>query len=268
VDVALARVALGATALVLALAATRSPLPRGRRIWWHLFVAALIGNAIPFTLLAYGETHVSSIVAGIWNATAPLMVMLVATLMLPDERPTRRRLAGLVVGFAGVLVVLGPWRDLGGSDLAGQLLCFGMAACYGVSWPYMRRFVAGGSESGTALAAGQMLCATVQLAVATIFIGSAPRTLGADTIAALLALGALGTGVAFIFNYAIVRQAGATTAATVTYFVPVVATVLGVLVLHEDVAWNQLAGAAIVLASVWASSRRAAAPSTGSPAAT
>jgi drug/metabolite transporter (DMT)-like permease len=266
--VALARVGLGALALVLALAVTRSPLPRGRRVWRRLFVAALIGNAIPFTLLAYGETHVTSIVAGLWNATAPLMVMLVATVMLPEERPTRRRLAGLVAGFGGVVVVLGPWRDLGGSDLVGQLLCFGMAACYGFAWPYMRRFVATGPESATALAAGQMLWATAQLAVATLFIGAAPQGAGADTLLSLVALGALGTGVAFIFNYGIVRSAGATTAATVTYLVPVVATVLGVLVLEEDVAWNQLAGAAIVLLSVWASSRPAAAPSSAQPSTT
>jgi drug/metabolite transporter (DMT)-like permease len=268
VDVALARVALGAIVLVAALAVTRSPLPRGRGVWGHLFVIALLGNSVPFTLLAYGETHVSSIVAGIWNATAPLLVMLVATVMLPEERPTRRRLAGLVAGFAGVVVVLGPWRGLGGSDLVGQLLCFGMAACYGVAWPYIRRHLAGRPESGTALAAGQMLCATAQLTLASAFIGGAPRHVGADTIAALLALGVLGTGVAFIFNYAIVRRAGATTAATVTYLVPVVATLLGVLVLSERVAWNQLAGGAIVLASVALSSRSAGAPSTGSPPAT
>jgi drug/metabolite transporter (DMT)-like permease len=268
IDVALARVALGGATLLAALAVTRTALPRGRAVWGHLFVIALLGNSVPFALLAYGETHVSSIVAGIWNATAPLLVMLVATLMLPEERPTRRRLAGLVGGFAGVLVVLGPWRGLGGSDLVGQLLCFGMAACYGVAWPYIRRHLAGRPESGTSLAAGQMLCATAQLTLATALVGGAPHRIGADTVVAMVALGALGTGVAFIFNYAIVRKAGATTAATVTYLVPVVATVLGVLVLHEDVAWNQLAGAAIVLLSVWASSRPAGAPSSAPPSTT
>jgi drug/metabolite transporter (DMT)-like permease len=143
-----------------------------------------------------------------------------------------------------------------------------MAACYGVAWPYIRRHLAGRPESGTALAAGQMICATAQLALATAVIGGAPHHVGADTIVSLVALGALGTGVAFIFNYAIVRKAGATTAATVTYLVPVVATVLGVLVLHEGVAWNQLAGGAVVLASVALSSRSAGAPSSGSPPAT
>jgi drug/metabolite transporter (DMT)-like permease len=261
-------VALGGATLLVALAVARQRLPRGRDVWAHLFVIALLGNSVPFALLAYGETHVSSIVAGIWNATAPLLVMVVATAMLPEERPTRRRLAGLLAGFAGVLVVLGPWRGLGGSDLVGQLLCFGMAACYGVAWPYIRRHLAGRPESGTALAGGQMLCATAQLAVATAFIGGAPQHVGADTIVALVALGALGTGVAFIFNYSIVRKAGATTAATVTYLVPVVATLLGVTVLHEAVAWNQLAGAAIVLASVALSSRSAGVASTAPPPAT
>jgi drug/metabolite transporter (DMT)-like permease len=250
VDLALVRVALGGAVLLGALAIQRQALPRGRRVWRRLAVVALFGNAAPFTLLAYGETHISSVLAGLWNATTPLCVLMVATLMLPHDRPTRARVAGLVAGFAGVLVVLGPWRHLGGGDLAGQLMVFGASACYGISFPYTRRFLAGEPYSGTALSAGQLTCATLELAVVTIFVGAAPGHVGLDAAASLLALGALGTGLAYILNYTVIREAGAQTASTVTYFVPVLATLLGVTVLGEGVAWNQPAGAAIVLASV------------------
>jgi drug/metabolite transporter (DMT)-like permease len=250
VDVALARVALGAAVLVVVLAVGRARLPHGLSVWGHLALVGLIGNAIPFTLFAYGETRISSVLAGLWNATTPLLVLLVATFMLPAERPTGRRVGGLVVGFAGVVVVLGPWRGLGGSELLGQLMCLGAATCYGVAFPYTRRFLAGRPDSGTALSAGQLLWAAAQLALLTVFVGGAPRGLGLDAAGSLLALGALGTGLAYILNYAIVRAAGATTAATVTYLVPVVSTALGVIVLGEGITWNEPLGAAVALGAV------------------
>jgi drug/metabolite transporter (DMT)-like permease len=250
IDVALGRVALGSAVLVAALGLGRGRLPRGRVAWRHLAIVALIGNATPFTLFAYGETRISSVLAGLWNATTPLLVLLVATFMLPEERPSGRRVVGLIAGFAGVVMVLGPWRGLGGSELVGQLMCLGAATCYGIAFPYTRRFLAGRPESGTALSAGQLLCATGQLAVVTAFVGGAPTGLSAAAAGSLLALGALGTGLAYILNYAVVRAAGATTAATVTYLVPVVSTALGVIVLGETVTWNEPLGAAIALAAV------------------
>jgi drug/metabolite transporter (DMT)-like permease len=250
VDVALGRVALGAIVLLIALAVTRQRLPAGRSVWGHLFVIALFGNSIPFLLLAEGETRISSVLAGIWNATTPLLTLVVATFMLPDERPTPRRVAGLLAGFAGVLIVLGPWRSVAGGELLGQLMCLGAAACYGFAFPYTRRFVAGRPDSGTALSAGQLLWSSAQLGVVTVFVGGAPGALSLDPVLAMLALGVLGTGFAYILNYAVVRLAGATTASTVTYLVPLVSTALGIAVLGEHLVWNQPVGAAVVLASV------------------
>jgi drug/metabolite transporter (DMT)-like permease len=250
VDVAFVRVALGASVLLVALAIRRQRLPAGRAVWGHLFVIALFGNSIPFLLLAEGETRISSVLAGIWNATTPLLTLVVATFMLPDERPTGRRVAGLLAGFAGVLVVLGPWRSVGGGELTGQLMCLGAAACYGLAFPYTRRFVAGRPDSGMALSAGQLIWSSVQLGVVTAFVGGAPHDVSLDPVLAMLALGVLGTGFAYILNYSIVRMAGATTASTVTYLVPIVSTALGIAILAEHLVWNQPVGAALVLASV------------------
>jgi drug/metabolite transporter (DMT)-like permease len=253
VDVALARVACGAAVLLALLAVSGDRLPRGRSTWGHLAVVAFLSNTIPFTLIAYGETHVSSVLAGIWNATTPLWTLAVATLALPDERPTRGRVAGMLVGFAGVVVVLGPWQGLGGSALTGQIMCAGAALCYGIGFPYMRRFLAGREASGAALSAGQLTCATVQLGVATAFVGGSPHGVTPKVVAAILALGVLGTGLAYVLNFAIIRAAGATVASTVTYLIPLVSTVLGLVVLGEQVRWNEPVGAAIVLASMAAS---------------
>jgi drug/metabolite transporter (DMT)-like permease len=250
VDVALGRSALGALVLIGALVVMRRPLPSGRNVWALLFVQALLANSIPFLLFAEGETRISSVLAGIWNATTPLFVLVVATFMLPDERPTPRRVAGLVAGFAGVLIVLGPWRSVGSGELLGQLMCLGGAACYGVAFPFARRFLVGRPESGIALIAGQLILGTVQLCVATVFIGGAPGELSLDPVLAVLALGVLGTGYAYIINFTVVQRAGATTASTVTYLLPLVSTALGIAVLGEELDWNQPLGAAVVLASV------------------
>src|SRR2546423_13360941 len=123
-QVAFARCALGALALVAMLAIRRESLPSGRDAWGHLFMLAILFNSVPFALFAWGETEVSSVVAGIANATTPLYVLLVSLAVLPAERPTRDRVLGLAVGFAGVVVVLGPWREIDG-QLLGYLACLG-----------------------------------------------------------------------------------------------------------------------------------------------
>ncbi|GAA1748615.1 DMT family transporter [Luedemannella helvata] len=254
----LGRCAAGALVLVVLLAVTRDRLPRDPRLWGHLALLAFIGNVVPFTLFGYGEQRVSSILAGIWNGTTPLMVLLVVLLFMPSERPTRERILGLVVGFVGVLVVLGVWRDVGGGELTGQLMCFGAAACYGFAIPYTKKIMNGRSESGLALAGGQLVAATAQLLVIAPLLAGAPptgSTLTPKVIASVVALGALGTGVAFALNFRVIRLAGTTTASTVTYVVPLIATVIGIVVLAEHLSWYEPVGALIVLAGVALSQR-------------
>jgi drug/metabolite transporter (DMT)-like permease len=247
--VAFGRCALGALALLAMLAVRRDRLPRGRRTWAHLFVIAILFNSVPFALFAWGETEVSSVVAGITNATTPLNALLVSLVVLPDERPTRERVIGLAVGFAGVAVVLGPWRGFGG-HLLGSLACLGAAACYGLGFPYTRRFLAGRTESAVSLSAAQVLCGTVQLALIVPWTTSTPGRFPLDAVLCMVALGAGGTGIGYVLNYDVIRRAGATIASTVTYLVPVFSTVLGVVILGEALSWNQPVGAAVVLAGV------------------
>jgi drug/metabolite transporter (DMT)-like permease len=263
--VAFGRVALGALTLLAILLVRRERLPADRQLWLRCAVTAVFFNAAPFTLFAFGEQHTSSIVAGLWNATTPLWVLIVTLAAYPEERQTAGRVAGLTLGFLGVALLLGPWRGLGGGQLIGHLACAGAALCYGVGFPYTRRHLAIRPESGIVLSACQLLCAVPMLAVFLPLARTPALHIGLDGLGSLLALGALGSGVAYALNYAIVRARGATTASTVTYLIPVFSTLLGATVLGETLHWNQPVGAALLLAGIAITQRRGRAPAAVRP---
>lgn len=249
-QVALARLLFGAVTLLVILALRRERLPRGASTWGHLAVAGLLFNAVPFSLFAFGETRVTSVVAGLWNATTPLLTMLVAVVALRQERPTGSRIVGLFVGFAGVLILLGFWQGLGGGALLGNLACLGAACCYALGFAYVRRYLTGSQISAVALSAAQVVCGAVEVALVTPLLSRAPASVTPEVVLSLAALGVLGTGVAYVLNYSVIRAAGPTVASTVTYLVPLFSTAAGVLFLGEPVGWNEPLGGLVVILGV------------------
>ncbi|MBQ0987962.1 DMT family transporter [Streptomyces sp. F63] len=247
-QVTLGRMVSGTAVLLAALALRRQRLPRGARTWVHLAVSALFLNALPYSLFAYAELTISSTLAGICNATTPLWGMALSLVALSEDRPTRRRVAGLGLGFIGVLTVLGAWQGFAGQDPAGTAMALAASASYAAGWIHVRRTLAGREESHLAMSGAQLLLGTAQLAVVTPLFTSAPSSFPLVPLLAVTALGALGTGVAFLIQYGLVAEVGPTTAQMVTYFIPVIATAAGVVLLGEHLHWNTPAGALIVLA--------------------
>lgn len=262
-QVALGRVLFGALALLTVLLVRREPLPRGLRTWGHLGVAALLLNTLPFSLFAYAELTIPSGLAGICNATSPLWGMALSLVALSEDRPTRRRFAGLGLGFLGVLTVLGAWQGFSGVDAQGTALALLASLCYPIGWIYVRRTLAGTPGSPVALTGGQLLVSTLQLALVSAVFTSAPASFPLWPTLSVIALGALGTGMALQMQYGLVSEVGPTTAQMVTYFIPVIATTAGVLVLGEQLHWNTPVGAAIVLAGAALTQTR---PGPGKPA--
>ncbi|MER0242719.1 EamA family transporter [Streptomyces sp. HSW2009] len=242
------RLLFGTLVLLAVLVVKRDRLPRGARLWGHLTVASFLLNAFPFSLFAYSELHISSTLAGICNATTPLWGMTLSLVALSEDRPTRRRLAGLGLGFVGVLIVLGAWQGFSGQDPTGTAMALVASFSYAVGWIYVRRTLADAPHSNISMAGGQLLLGTVQLGLVAPFFAATPDALPVLPLLSVLALGTLGTGLAFVVQYGLVAEIGPTTATLVTYFIPVVATAAGVLVLGEGLTWNTPVGALIVLA--------------------
>ncbi|MBB4893806.1 drug/metabolite transporter (DMT)-like permease [Streptomyces olivoverticillatus] len=242
------RMLFGTAVLAVTLAVKRQRLPRRARTWAHLAVAAFLLNALPFTLFAYSELTISSSLAAICNTTTPLWGMVLSLVALSEDRPTRRRFAGLGLGFVGVLTVLGAWQGFSGQDPAGTVMALIAAASYAVGWIYVRRMLSDTGDSNLALSGGQLLIGTVQLAIAAPLLSPLPGSLPLVPLLAVFALGALGTGFAFLIQYGLVAEVGPTTATLITYFTPVVATGAGVALLGESLTWNLPVGAVIVLA--------------------
>ncbi len=245
-----ARLALGAAVLLVFLLARGTRLPRSRRLWLHLAGAALLGNAIPYLLFGIAERDVTSSLAGAINATTPLWTIAFALALRVEHRVPALRALGLLLGFAGALLILAPWEQVDSGQTIGALLCLAASASYGASYVYIGRYLKDAGLSSIVLSAGQLAAATLWLSLTLPVDGLTAPSWRLDAVAALLVLGIVGTGLAYVLNYRIIADDGALLASTVTYLLPVVAVALGALVLDEAFTLRMAAGVAVVLAGV------------------
>ena len=245
--VAFGRCSLGALTLILIVKLKGAELPRDPKIWGHLLVVALLLNVFPGILFALAETKVTSILAGIINAVTPLMTVLAILLIGRDEKPKRAQLIGLALGFIGVATVMGVWQGLGENPIlyVGMLLL--AVTCYGFSFPYSRRFVMPYKLEPTPMATVQLICAAAVLLPGYLYDGIAKDEFKLIPVLSMLALGIFGSGVAYIWNFEIIRAAGSAIASSVTFVTPVVAVIAGIIFLGESVTWYEPVGALIVL---------------------
>jgi drug/metabolite transporter (DMT)-like permease len=245
-----ARMILGALVLLAVITIRRDKLPRDWPTWGHLFVAALVANVAPYLLFALGETRVDSGIAGSLNATTPLWTLALTYAASRKKRLGGAQLVGLILGFAGCLLIFTPW-NAGSVDILGALYCLLAALSYAVSYLYMGRYLTPKNLTPTVLSTSQIVAASI-LTAATLPLDTAhPPTWSFGPWIALAVLGILGTGLAYVINYALIRTEGPIGASIVTYLIPVTSLTLGFLVLHEVVTLSFVAGAGVVLFGVW-----------------
>ena len=261
-QVAWSRTVLGALALgaivlitrprVAAPDGTAGPvLPRERVVWLHFLVVSLTTCVIPYLCFAWAEQYVSSSLASIYNATTPIMTALMATLVFHVERLGLSRWVGVGIGILGVLVIIGPWQyqALTGS-LAGQVACLVATLCYGFTFGYQRRFLSQRPIAPATFAFLSIGVSAVVMLALTPWLALSPVDLDWTIVGSLLALGVLGTGLAYIWMINVLRAWGPTGSSTVTYVTPVVGVVLGVLLLDERFSWHEPVGAVLVLLGI------------------
>lgn len=250
-QVAWTRLVLGGLTLGLFVLARRERLPRRVRVWGHMVVLAVSFCVIPFLLFSWAQQHVTSGLASIYNATTPIMTAIMAWAVFRVEKLKPVQIAGILVGIAGVMVIIAPWQGLDlAQSLIAQLAILGATACYGFSLAYMRRFTSDTGMSALVFSFLNIGIAAVIMLLLTPFIALTPVTLDIWIVLSLVLLGCLGTGVAYIWNQNVLRAWGPTRASTVTYITPVVGVVLGVIILGEHVSWNEPVGAVVVFLGI------------------
>ena len=243
--VVLLRVAIAALMLLPLLHAYRIPLPKGVPGWKPFFAIGLLNNVLPFSLIVIGQTYVSSGLASILNATTPLFTIVVMA-VAGEEKLFARRVAGLVAGLAGVIVLHGGGLAFEAGQGIGILLCLAAAFSYGLSALLARRLLANSPPLGTATF--QLLASAAMM---TIVAGVVDRPWqlpvpSAATWLAVIGLAALSTALAYIVFFQILRRSGATNVMLVTLLIPVTAILLGYFALAEEVSQREIIGALVI----------------------
>jgi len=254
--VAFTRIAFGAVTLIIVSIITRTPiLPRWS--WKYVFVASMLWASVPWMLFSFGQQYVTSALAGIINGTTPLMTLIAIMIAFPEEKPTRQRIIGLLVGFIGIVIVVGVW-NLVASEERSNLIGIGAlvlaVCCYGTAFPFARRYLSGTGEHAApnpiALATGLMIGGLIVTGPVVAITGLTRDGVGnvsSSSFFSLVALGALGSGIAYVLNFVVVQRSDATTASTVTYLTPLFAVIVGAIVLSERITWNEPVGGLLVV---------------------
>ena len=246
--VVVSRVALAAIILFVLLRLRGERMPRSGPIWAAFFGMGLLNNAVPFSLIVWGQQHIASGVASILNASTPLFTVILAHFLTSDERMTGGKLAGVLVGFLGVAVMIGSdaVRDLG-AHVAAQLMCVAGAVSYALAGIFGRRFRTMGITP-MAAATGQVIASSVIL-LPLVMVVDRPWTLPAPSLgatAALIGVAAISTALAYVLYFRILATAGATNLLLVTFLIPVSAILLGTLFLGEVLQAKHFAGMALI----------------------
>lgn len=240
------RVSISAVVLIALVLVLKRPLPLSMRLVMILLIMGLFNNAVPFSLISWGQTKIAGGLASILNATTPLFAIVIGALLSREERMTPGRIIGVLLGIAGVAVLVGPnaIRGFGGS-VWGQLAILGAACSYGLAVVVGRRWLKGLDPMLSS--AGQLTASSLLLLpIALIIEQPWSMNISATTAGAIIHLTLAGTVLAYLLYFTLLNSAGATNTALVTFLVPVSAILLGALFIGEKLPWTAFAGMALI----------------------
>lgn len=242
------RVSLGAVFLALALLITKGRFPQGRAAWTALIGMGFLNNVVPFTLFALAQGQISGAMAAILNATTPLFSLALLHTMTLDQKITAPKAAGLGLGFAGVVVMMG---GMAFDDVWASVACLAAAFSYGLANLWSARFRTLGVAPLT-IAFGQVTCSTLMLLPIWLWVDQpmAMALPAPNVIGAVIGIAALSTAVAYLIFFRLLASAGAINLSLVTFLIPVSATLLGVVFLGTTLQAQHLAGFGLIAAGL------------------
>jgi drug/metabolite transporter (DMT)-like permease len=245
------RLLIGFALLATVVVVARESMPRNPRTYLHLLVMAVINIVIPFTLITWAEQSVASAIAAILNGAVPLLVIVLAALVFPDEPITLGRLVGVIVGYVGVVVLVAPGLAgaLNGSEVTGEVALLGSTVSYAVGAVYARRNIKG---------LRPMIPAVFQVGFAFLIVATLALLFekplavawNSNALIAVLWLGLLGSGAAYLIMFRLLGRIGATATSQLAYVLPVVGIVTGALMFNEAVDGRVIGGTALILGGV------------------
>jgi len=243
------RALFGLLFCVVVILIQRVSLPRTFREWLPLLVVGLTNIAIPFFLISWGELHIDSAVASILDATVPLFTILIAHFLLQDDKITLPKTLGLIVGFLGIVILMSKDMGSSSSSLLGQAAVIVASIFYAISAIYIRKTTV--DTPGIVRSAGPLVSATATMWLGALIFESPVQIpqLGITWVA-LLFMGVLGSGLAFVMAFYLIHEIGPTRTTMVTYLFPLGGVILGVTFLHEQLTWQVIAGAVIIISSL------------------
>jgi drug/metabolite transporter (DMT)-like permease len=245
------RLLIGTGLLATVVFLAREPLPRSPRVYGHLAVMAVINIVIPFILITWAELTVDSAIAAILNGAVPLIVIVLAALTFHDEPITLNRLVGVLVGYVGVIVLVAPGLAgaLSGGEFTGEVALLGSTVSYAIGAVYSRRNIKGLRPMIPAVF--QVGFAFVMVGVlALVFENPFSTAWNVEAVVAVLWLGLLGSGVAYLLMFRLLSRIGATATSQLAYLLPVVGIITGALMFGEQIDARVLGGTGLILGGV------------------
>jgi len=245
------RMMIGSCALLFVLKARSLSLPANRSSWISFFISGMLGSAIPFFLVSYGEAHVASGLAAILMGIAPVATVLLAPLVIADEHLTWHSVAGIALGIVGLTILVGSSVLLGiGEHIRGQISILAAAMCYALTTLYVRRYV---TLPPPIMAAGSTLVGAIVISgMALIFEDPmSTMTSNASAIVAMIYLGLFPTALATMIYFHLIPVLGASRMSQINFIVPVLGALLGVIFLAEALRPTTLVALLIILMAIY-----------------
>lgn len=244
------RVGIAALFLFAILKIKKLSLPKIGKVWRHFIVIGLFNSAIPFYLFSFGETYITSSLAAILNGTTPLITIVIAHFFTENDRLSKVKFFGAIIGFGGLFLLVAPSLFNGSSKIIGIIAILMATTCYGINLVYSKKHMRGIKP---------IVTSTAQLFVATLFllpfsfIIEKPYEIdyvSLNAILSILGLAIIGTGFAFMLFFKIIEETSATYASNVTYIIPIFGIILGFLILEERLTWNNYLGSLVIILGV------------------